>query len=101
MTEPLPTHWKMCCSDSSPAFIKFVIQVIFGATLCAFAMTMIATRTDGENNEIYFSMLSGTVGLFLPHPTPALPGRVADVVADQKQEEKREEEGNLSHRMET
>jgi hypothetical protein len=35
-------------------------------------MTMIALGNQ-ENNEIYFSLLSGTVGLFLPHPTPNAP----------------------------
>jgi hypothetical protein len=65
-----PAQWKLCCSNTSPEFMKFLVQVIFGAAICGFAMIMIATNKSGGNNEIYFSMLSGTVGLFLPHPTP-------------------------------
>jgi hypothetical protein len=93
MTDPSPVNWKLCCSHSSPAAIKFVIQVAFGATLCAFAMIMIATGKPGENNEIYFSMLSGTVGLFLPHPTlNATPPRTEDSTVDVEPERRREED---------
>jgi hypothetical protein len=50
-------------------FVKFLIQVLFGASLVLFAMIMIV-KDERPDKEIYFSMLSGTVGLFLPHPTP-------------------------------
>ena len=38
-----------------------------GATVIIFSMIQIS-RDDVENTEIYFSLLSGTLGLFLPHP---------------------------------
>lgn len=57
-----------CCSGSSTGFVKYCVQVAFGATLMIFAMIMIVWQ-DGVDTEIYFSLLSGTVGLFLPHPT--------------------------------
>jgi hypothetical protein len=61
-------EWKLCCSRSDKGFIKYVTQICFGASIMIFSMAQIA-RSDVENKEIYYSMLSGTVGLFLPHPT--------------------------------
>jgi hypothetical protein len=61
-------QWSGCCSKSDKHFVKFVTQVGFGASLAIFAMVQIA-RSDVESKEIYFSLLSGIVGTFLPHPT--------------------------------
>jgi hypothetical protein len=61
-------EWKLCCSKSNKSFIKYITQVCFGASIMIFSMAQIA-RSDVDNKEIYYSMLSGTVGLFLPHPT--------------------------------
>ena len=66
--EKLRSEWSMCCSGTSQDFVKYVTQIGFGASVMVFAMVQIS-RADVENKEIYFSMLSGTLGLFLPHPT--------------------------------
>ena len=68
--ERVPTHeWNTCCSKSSAAFVKYIVQVCFGAGLMIFAMIQIANHAD--NPTIYFSLLSGTVGTFFPHPSMA------------------------------
>ena len=61
-------EWRLCCSNSDKGFVKYVVQALFGASLMVFSMVQIS-RSDVDHKEIYFSLLSGTVGLFLPHPT--------------------------------
>ena len=68
--DKLAAEWSLCCSRSNKEFVKFVTQVGFGASVIVFSMVQIS-RPDVKNKEIYFSMLSGTLGLFLPHPTMA------------------------------
>ena len=66
--EKLKDEWSGCCSRSNKDFVRWISQVGFGASVMIFSMVQIS-RADVENKEIYFSMLSGTMGLFLPHPT--------------------------------
>lgn len=66
--------WKTCCSKSERSFIKFVVQVSMGLLVITFCMGLIALG-DGEHDMICFSLISGTMGLFFPHPsmTPTSP----------------------------
>jgi hypothetical protein len=64
--EHLREEWDTCCSKSNREFIKYITQVGFGVSVMVFSMIQIARDVGG--NEIYFSLLSGTLGLFLPHP---------------------------------
>ena len=64
----LEESWQMCCSKSDRHFIKYVVQVAMGASVIIFSMIQIATGNQ-ENNEIYFSLLSGTMAYFLPSPS--------------------------------
>ena len=66
--EKLREEWSGCCSKSDKHFVKFLTQLGFGASLVVFAMIQTA-RDDVENKEIYFSLISGIVGTFLPYPT--------------------------------
>lgn len=59
--------WHTCCSKTERGFVKFIVQVTVAVLIIVFSMYMIANGTD--NREIYFSMLSGTAGVFLPTPT--------------------------------
>jgi hypothetical protein len=61
-------NWSGCCSNTNKHFIKYITQIGFGASVCIFSMIQIA-RVGVENKEIYFTMLSGTMGLFMPHPS--------------------------------
>ena len=65
--EKLRDEWSGCCSRSNKEFVKYITQIGFGASVMIFSMIQIS-RSDVENKEIYFSLLSGTLGLFLPNP---------------------------------
>jgi hypothetical protein len=62
----LAEEWSGCCSRTNRHFIKYLTQCIFGGCVIVFSMVQLIREVD--NPEIYFSMLSGTLGLFLPHP---------------------------------
>ena len=59
-------EWSGCCSRTNKDFVKYITQVAVGAGVIMFSMAQITRGVP--NQEIYFSMLSGTLGLFLPHP---------------------------------
>jgi hypothetical protein len=59
--------WSGCCSRTNKDFIKYITQIGFGASVVIFSMVQIG-RTDVENKEVYFGLLSGTMGIFMPHP---------------------------------
>jgi hypothetical protein len=61
-----PARWESCCFAVDRDAVKFITQVIFGVSVVAFSMFQIVL--EAPNPEIYFSLLSGTVGVFLPHP---------------------------------
>lgn len=63
----LEQDWSGCCSKTNKDFLKYITQIGFGASVMIFSMAQIARGVD--NQEIYFSLLSGTLGLFLPHPS--------------------------------
>ena len=68
MDEPHnPNEWKLCCSNSSKSFVKFLVQVLLGFTIILFSMVQIFRGVEGQS--IYFSLISGTLGIFFPHPT--------------------------------
>ena len=62
----LKDEWRGCCSKHDKHFIKYMAQILMGSSVMIFAMVHIAI--GAKNPEIYFSLLSGTLGIFLPHP---------------------------------
>lgn len=58
--------WKCCCGTFSDEQVKYLVQIGFGASLLLFSMVQII-RKDGDVT-VYYSMLSGIIGLFLPSP---------------------------------
>lgn len=63
------TQWHTCCSGTAErGFVKFIVQVAFAVLVSVFSMTMIVIGNE-ENREVYFIMLSTTVGIFLPTPS--------------------------------
>jgi hypothetical protein len=61
-----PARWESCCFAVDRDAVKFITQVMFGVSVVAFSMFQIVRET--KNPEIYFSLLSATVGVFMPHP---------------------------------
>lgn len=70
MAEPAtsPVKWTTCCSETHPAFVKFIVQVIVGLLVIGFCMLMIAQNPDA-GNQIYIGFMSWVVGVFFPHPS--------------------------------
>lgn len=64
--EKYKDEWQGCCSKTNKHFLKYLTQIIMGSAVMIFSMAQISR--GAENPEIYFSLLSGTLGLFLPHP---------------------------------
>ena len=64
--EKLQNEWTGCCSKTDKHYLKFITQIAMGSSVMIFSMVQIARGADSP--EIYFSMLSGTLGIFIPHP---------------------------------
>jgi hypothetical protein len=69
-----PDEWSICCSKTNSHALKYLIQVVMGGSVMIFSMAMIVTQ-DGDTHDkaIYYSLLSGTLGYFLPHPSLNMP----------------------------
>lgn len=63
--------WHLCCSHTDSRALKFIIQCAMGSSIMIFSMIQIANAETGAHTEIYWSLLSSTLGYFLPHPTPS------------------------------
>jgi hypothetical protein len=64
--DKLRDEWVGCCSRTDKHLIKFIAQVAMGSCVIIFGMIQIIR--DVENKNVYFSMISGTLGIFLPRP---------------------------------
>ena len=58
--------WQTKYCTFKHTHVKYIIQVLFGGSVIAFSMFQI--MYSGEDLAVYYSMLSGTLGLFLPAP---------------------------------
>jgi hypothetical protein len=64
--DKLRDEWVSCCSKTDKNYLKYIIQISMGSSVMIFCMAQIIRGADSP--EIYFSLLSGTLGLYLPHP---------------------------------
>lgn len=62
-------EWTICCSHTNKHALKYLIQVTMGSCVMIFCMIMIVLDEEAEDKSIYYSLLSGTLGYFLPHPS--------------------------------
>jgi len=60
-------EWDGCCSKSDSHFVKYMAQLGISFTVLALCITMIIINR-GERCEVYFSLISGIVGLYSPQP---------------------------------
>lgn len=60
--------WRCCCGEFTNEHVKYMVQIGFGGAVMLFSMVQII-RNEGDTT-VYYSMLSGTMGLFLPSPAP-------------------------------
>ncbi len=61
-------EWKLCCSNSSSALIKYVSQMSVCASVLIFSGAQIIMNPE-QDNSIYFSLIGSVVGYILPSPS--------------------------------
>jgi hypothetical protein len=62
-------EWKSCCGVHSDShFVKYLAQLAICFTVLIFCVVMVIIN-NGKNSEVYFSLISGIVGLYSPTPT--------------------------------
>jgi hypothetical protein len=73
-TVPLPVaslpEWKSCCFRLQPQLATFAVQVLFSAFLVLFAAYKLQQNT-GAADPLWVSILTTTVGVWLPSPLHA------------------------------
>jgi len=63
------TWVSQCCKMEkklSKGFLKWVVQVSISITILVWSLFQISTTED--NREIYFSLISTIIGIYLPSP---------------------------------
>lgn len=61
-------EWRLCCSNSSKAFIKYIIMVVITIIVLLFSIFMIIKEPE-RDNSIYFSLISSILSLYVPPPS--------------------------------
>jgi hypothetical protein len=61
-------QWTLCCSKSSKNFVLFMTQTAVLLSVLFFSIAMLATVENGVNRDLYVSLLSSVVGIYLPAP---------------------------------
>ena len=64
--EKFKNEWAICCSKTNKEFLKYLVQIIMGGSVLCFSMIQILR--GAKHSEIYFRLLSGVIGSFMPHP---------------------------------
>ena len=68
MMEEPNEQWSGCCSKTDSHFLKYLVQVIISLIILIFSIVMIVIK-NGENCEVYFSIVSAILGIFSPSPS--------------------------------
>ena len=68
--ETLEHEWVSCCSSrrTDSRMLVFVSQLAFGLIILTFCMGMLITADSCEDTQLYSSILTGIIGMFLPAP---------------------------------
>jgi len=61
-------EWTGCCSKTNSTFLKYITMVAICVIILMFSIVMIVIR-DGNNCEVYFSLISAIMGIFAPSPS--------------------------------
>lgn len=61
-------EWKSCCGVHSDShFVKYLAQLAICFTVLIFCVVMVVLN-NGKGCEVYFSLISGIIGLYSPQP---------------------------------
>jgi hypothetical protein len=61
-------QWNLCCSKSSKQFVLFITQTMVLMSVLIFAIAMLASAQEGVNRDLYVSLLSSVLGIYMPAP---------------------------------
>lgn len=61
-------QWTLCCSKSSKQFVMYLTQTVVLMSVLIFAIAMLASAQEGTNRDLYVSLLSSVLGIYLPAP---------------------------------
>lgn len=61
-------EWNTCCSKTNSKCLQFAVQSVITGGVLLFSMCMISL--DRPSKEVWFSLLSMCVGVYIPQPTP-------------------------------
>jgi hypothetical protein len=61
--------WQASCLKLDRRCLIFVNQVMFGLLLTSFCMIQLSQDKSTEEKMVYLTMLSSTMGIFLPSPS--------------------------------
>ena len=61
-------QWNLCCSKSSKQFVMYLTQTVVLMSVLIFAIAMLASAQEGQNRDLYVSLLSSVLGIYLPAP---------------------------------
>ena len=62
-------EWSSVCGRVDKRMFKYIVQCLFGGSVMIYSMVQLAVIEESQNREIYISLLSTTLGLFLPSPS--------------------------------
>jgi len=62
-------YWETClCGKTDHRVAIFIVQVFFGTAMMFFCFYKLSSSPSCAEENVYISLLSGTVGIFLPSP---------------------------------
>jgi hypothetical protein len=64
------TYWKSCCCGSTDRrILNYATQVGFGLLISTFCIFKLSSDIACAEENVYISLLSGIIGVFLPSPS--------------------------------
>jgi len=70
MTSPPATaEWHLCCSNTSPDALRFIIMCVISLAVLSFCLYELAAKPESNDRAIYWSMLSTIVSIWVPSPS--------------------------------
>ena len=72
---PLPRQdsnvWRSCCYEIDKRVLLFAVQTTFACVVVVFSMYMLIHSPDCPEQQMYSSLLTLVLGVYLPSPRPA------------------------------
>jgi hypothetical protein len=65
----MENNWMCMSRKFDKRCINYISQISIGLVVIFFSMYKLSTSKDCNEQSVYFSLLSGTVGFFMPSPS--------------------------------